>query len=630
MILGAFDRTKSAADLHEMLSPVAKNTPFGSTEVPRTVWARDGVALCYSPRGMVTLDETPQPFVNDDESIVVVFEGKIHNVDEIKRMLGSGTSFRTDCSGETLVHLYAKEGEKALARVNGKFAFALWDERRQKLLLGRDHLGVESLFYHSEGGRLLFSSSLRALTSEGLVKKSVNHDAVLQYLLYCYNPADETFAEGVYKLPGGHTLSVNGAEPSIKKYWDVSFAEVMERTEDEYRDEFMDLLRDAIRIRLEPDSSPGIFLSGGTDSSAIAGLTSQMWPEPLNTFSFRCLGRSYDESSYARFVADKFGASHTEVPYDPDTLKMMGQAVQSMDEPFCDIGIEMATFLLGSAAQSKVSYVFSGEGGDELFAGHPVYVADKLAVFADMVPGPVMKPLTSVLQRIPDSDEKRNLQVKLKRFSYSLSFPRELLSHRWRTYYTPGEIQKLCSADFIAQCDTDNMFEGMARFTRSADGPDRLSRSLYSDYHTLVDFYLRRLGPLRNFSIESRLPLMDYRLVEFAAKVPSNLKIKGMSDTKHIYRKMLEGVVPNEILYDRPKLGHSVPMKNWLREDSGVKGWVGDILSNGALNGSGFFNRDVVSKMVDSHLNKSNNHSHRLWGLAVLGLWLQEWSNGSD
>jgi asparagine synthase (glutamine-hydrolysing) len=324
-------------------------------------------------------------------------------------------------------------------------------------------------------------------------------------------------------------------------------------------------------------------------------------------------------------VADKFHSQHTEVEYQAEHLPLIHKAVRLMDEPFCDIGIEIGSYLLAQAAAGKVSYVFSGEGGDELFGGHPVYVADKLASVVDRVPDFILEPLARQLQRIPDNDQKKNLQVKIKRFAYSLSFPSELLSHRWRTYYTPEELRELCTPDFLDSCDTQKMFDGMIQLNREADGRDQLSRSLYSDYQTLVAFYLRRLELLRAFSLESRLPLLDYRLVEYAARIPSRLKVKGLSDTKFIYKKALEVLLPRHILYDRPKLGHSVPMKNWLREDSRVQEWVEETLSEDCLKSRGMFRPSAVRRLLSEHLHKRHNHSHRLWSLAVLELWLRAW-----
>jgi asparagine synthase (glutamine-hydrolysing) len=410
---------------------------------------------------------------------------------------------------------------------------------------------------------------------------------------------------------------------SLKRYWRLSFAETLVKTEDQYREEILELITDAIRIRLESHHSPGIFLSGGIDSSTIVSMTTGMWKEPLRTFSFRCEGLSYDESYYARFVAQHYGTKHTEISYYPTHLTLITKAVAAMDEPFCDIGIEIGTYLLGQAAQGEVSYVLSGEGGDELFGGHPVYIADKVAAVVDRFPRLILNPVTRVLQRIPDSDQKKNIQVKLKRFAYSLSFPPELLSHRWRTYYTPQELGKLCTGDFMASCDQQRLFESMCQYTREADGRDLLSHSLYSDYYTLVPFYLRRLGLLRAFAVESRLPLLDYRLVKYAAQIPARLKIRGLSHTKYLYKKVLAKILPREILYDRPKLGHSVPMKNWLRDNRKVKALVAEVVSDHSFQERGFFCAHFVQQMIAEHSRKTYNHSHRLWGLLVLEFWLR-------
>jgi asparagine synthase (glutamine-hydrolysing) len=625
VILGVWDRNRSGSELEAELLRSGAQLVEGKRNARVKAWHNRHVAFCWIPSEIDTLDEASQPFANGDQTIVSLFEGKIYNAAETGTGLGSGYVFDTYRSGEALGYLYERYGECFLNRVNGKFTFALWDERNQKLLLGRDRLGIEPLFYCNDGKRFVFSSSVRGLLATGWVSRQLNYKAVLPYLVYGYNPGHETFLQGVNKLPAGHLLFIDGSGMSMKRYWRLSFGETQAKTEEEYREEILSLIEDAIRICLDPQRSPGILLSGGTDSSTIVSLASRMSRKPLYTFSFRCEGRSYDESRYARLVAQRHGTEHTEIPYDPDHLALIFRAVQSMDEPFCDIGIEIATYLLGRAAQGTVSYVLSGEGGDELFGGHPVYVADKFAAVVDRFPRILTGSLVQLLQKIPDSDQKKNFQVKLKRFAYSLSFPPELLSHRWRAYYTPRELQELCTEDFLARCDVRQLFHGMLQYSGETDGWDPLSRSLYSDYHTLVNFYLRRLELLRGFSIESRLPLLDYRLVEYAAKIPSGRKIRGFSDTKYIYKKVLEGVLPREILYDRPKLGHSVPMKNWLREDAKLQKWMAEILSELSLVKRGFFRSSVVRRFVEEHLSRRHNHSHRLWGLVVLELWLRAW-----
>ena len=621
MILGVVDRSRPGDTFKEELLQVAARN--GRASVPATVWANRHLAFCVAPLQIDTLDETPQPFMNQDQTIVVAFQGKIYNTPEIERLLGLDHRYQRNGSGEALAHLYEKYQESFLDRVNGKFAFALWNERNQKLILGRDRLGIEPLFYFSDGKRFVFGSSLRAISATGWIEKQLNHEAVLQYLLYCYNPGDETFLRNVYKVPAGHLLSFHDSSVSLKRYWRLSFAETQVKTEAQYREEILGLIEDAIRIRLEPHRPPGIFLSGGTDSSTIVSLASKISREPLYTFSYRCEGRSYDESRYARFVAQRYGTEHTEISYRADDLSLISRAVEAMDEPFCDIGIEIATWLLGQAAQGRVSYVFTGEGGDEMFGGHPVYTADKVAAVVDRLPRALLHPVVRTLQRIPDSDQKRNMQVKVKRFAYSMSFPPELLSHRWRIYYTPQELQALCTADFIENCTLQNLFDPMFKYSRQADGNDQLSRSLYSDYHTLVDFYLRRLGLLRAHAVEIRLPLLDHRLTEYAARIPSGLKIRHLSDTKYIYKKILTTVLPDDILHNRPKMGHSIPMKNWLRDDKKVREWMFGTISDGSFKGRGFFRPGVIQRMIDEHGAKKHNHSHRLWGLTVLELWLR-------
>jgi len=624
MFLGLMVQKKSD---YEQDNPICRLNSSGFLDeknARKCIWSDPSVALCYLPTGIKTLDEFPQPFINRDESIILVFEGKIHNLHEIKQDLGNSINFQTSRSGEVLIPLYEKYGDSFPSKLNGKFAFALWDANSKKLLLGRDHLGIESLFYREDGEAIYFSTSLQGLIQAGLVEKELNPDALVQYLLYCYNPASETFLKGAYKLPAGHIICQSGSERSVRDYWNLSFAEQVRKSHTEYREEILHLMEDAIRIRLEPNEVPGVLLSGGTDSSAIASLTSKILGTPFPTFSFRCEGKSFDESSFARLVADRYGTEHSEILYSADRLKLISDAVNYMEEPFCDAGIEIGTFVLGMAANGKVAYTLSGEGGDELFGGHPVYVADKVARFIDYLPTLIKSPATALSRIIPDSDQKKNLQVKLKRFAYGLSFPPQLLSHRWRIYYTPGELTLLCSRNLTEQYSQSQLYEPMLSINQGADGKDILSRSLHSDYFTLVDFYLRRLGLLKAFSIEDRLPLLDVRLIEYAARMPSDLKIKGLSDTKYIYRDILEGVLPREILHDRPKLGHSVPMKNWIREDPQVITMIKEVLTNGSFAGRGLFKRAYIEKMLKEHISKSNNHSHRLWALTVLELWFRK------
>jgi asparagine synthase (glutamine-hydrolysing) len=623
MLLGILDNTRETSQLKQDLQQAVARLSNDYVEALSKIWHRGALAMVWIPAQHRVMDESGQLFWSTDRQIALLFEGKIYNESELRCQLSPSIP-QTKSWGEILIHLYEIYGTTFLKQVNGKFALALWDNRQKKLYLGRDHFGIQSLFYKHDQHRLVFGSSLRSLLATGWIPKHLNTQVLLEYLLYCYNPSQQTLVETVHKVPASHLLSFDGAEIELHRYWHLSFAVQHSKTEAQYCEEIPALVGNAVKIRLNADQQLGIFLSGGIDSSSVLSLASKSCTEPLPTFSFRCEGSSYDESEYARFVAKHFGACHTEVQYQPQDLTTITEIVKAMDEPFCDIGIEIGTYLLGRTAQNQVDYIFSGEGGDELFGGHPVYIANRVAALADQVPSLLLEPILKFLQTIPDSDQKKNLQVKLKRFAYSLSFPETLLSHRWRVYYKLQELEELCAPEFLATCHLNQLFDSMLQYTNEADGHNDLSRSLYSDYWTLVNFYLRRLELLKSFGIDNHLPLLDYQLAEYAAKIPSQYKIRGFSDTKYIYKQALIGIVPDSILFNRPKLGHSVPMKNWLRDDPTTQQWVVEILSSHRFKERKLFNEKFVQHLISEHICKAHNYSHRIWSLVVLELWLRE------
>lgn len=618
MILGILDRARLAGDLEAELRGLTRRIGVGDG----VFWAADGIAVgCFPERSGDAV--RGHVAVSEDGMVAVAFHGRIYHSDGVGASPGSAEGTDGAKFADHVVRLYRRDADDFLSRVNGQFAIAAWDGEKHELLLARDRLGIEDLFYAVDGDRVVFASSVRALLRSGMVAPTMSPQALVRYLLFCYNPSDATLIRNVDRVPAGHVLSWNGEAMRGKTYWRLSFEQTDLKGEAEVCEELLELVRDAIRLRVRSDGVPGVLLSGGTDSSAIVSISSEMLGDPVRTFSFRCAQGAYDESQYARFVARHYGTEHMEIPYDSSDLALISEAVQWMEEPFCDVGIELGTYVLGRGAEGKASFLLSGEGGDELFAGHPVYVADKFTRLPDLLPGALVKPLARSLQWMPDSHHKQNLQVKMKRFAYGLLFPAALGSHRWRVYYTADELRNVCTPDFLAECDLRSMFDSVLEQNEAADGPDKLSRSLQSDFKTLVGFYLRRVGLLRAFGLESRLPLLDHRLVEFSARIPSRLKLRGLSDSKYIYRKALERVLPRRILYERPKLGHSVPLKNWLRDDDAVQEWVGDVLASASFRERGIFRTEQVQRLLDQHRRKAHNHSHRLWALVVLEAWLK-------
>lgn len=566
-------------------------------------------------------DET-QPIANRDRSIIVVFQGKIYNTKELLEL----TSLKKydNNPAEIVLALYEKSDKEFVNKMNGKFAFAIFDNKRNKVILGRDRFGIEPLYYTFDNNKIIFSTSLKSIINNPDVKKELNFHALYQFLLFCYNPALYTFFKNVNKLRPGHVLIYDEKLATIEPYWKLSFANVTKKSEDEIASELLDLMKDAVKVRVDESLHKGVFLSGGMDSSTVVALTSAISSKQLSTFSYRCRGETFDESHYARIVADRYHTNHHLTEYSADDVESITELVKMMDEPFCDVGINIATYILAKAAQNQVNCIFSGDGGDELYGGHPVYVADKTARLVDAVPAFIIKPFTSLGKMLPDSDKKKNLVVKVKRFSESYQFPKSLFSHRWRIYYHADDINKLMHKDILGRMNAFDPYQVMLRFNKEVDGKDILSRSIYSDYNTVVGFYLRRMGFLRHFGIDARFPLLDHRLVEYAATVPSSLKIRGMSDTKYIFKKAMENTLPHDIVYRKDKLGHSIPLKNWMRDNTKVKTFITDLLSESALKQRGFFNPQYVSKMIHDHLSKTTNNSHRLWALVVLELWLRD------
>ncbi|MCI0515551.1 asparagine synthase (glutamine-hydrolyzing) [candidate division KSB1 bacterium] len=623
MIFGVLERIREQKVDLPVLEKIAAGYPHQLG--PSQFHVQDNFGCFFQPTFRVGPYQQFKPVVADASGLTVIFSGNIYNAAELKQ--GLDVTLRpmvTENPATLIAALYLQSEQKFIGNLNGKFAFAIWDKSKNWLLLVRDRVGIEPLYYYLDEKRLIFSSRIDEILHYPGVKKELNFQALNQFLLYNYNPGLHTFFKGIQKLRPAHLLILRNGESNIRRWWTLSFANVLERNENEIIEKLRELLRNAVKIRIEPDENLGVFLSGGMDSSTITALTSEYLDRPLHTFSYRCKSISFDESHYAQFMARHYLTQHHETEYRVQDVMEMESLVREMDEPFCDVGINMATLILGRAAQKNVNYIFTGDGGDELFAGHPVYEADKMAQVIDRIPGFIKAPIYGLARLLPDSDKKKNFIVKAKRFAISSGFPRELLSHRWRIYYNQNEMQALLTPAMFEKFTQYSPYEDVLQFNREADGPDVLSRSLYSDYHTVVQFYLRRMNLNNQFHLEPRYPLLDHRLIEYCATLPTNIKFKGWSETKYIFKRAMTGILPDEIVFRKDKLGHSIPLKNWMRDNADVKRFVFDFLSETSLKKRSFFNPQFVQKLIKQHVSKARNNSHRLWALAVLEMWLRK------
>jgi asparagine synthase (glutamine-hydrolysing) len=439
-----------------------------------------------------------------------------------------------------------------------------------------------------------------------------------------YNPGSDTLYKGVRKLRAGSCLRIKHGNLRIEKYWKPSFQGLFSKSLEDYKAELPALFKEAVEIRMQDSEfRPAAFLSGGMDSSTVVHMMRSVETGTIHTFSFRCRGESYDESHYARLMSQRYGTMHHELPYEPKDTALIVEIAKNAQEPFSDIGIEVASYLLARKAAEQSDYVLTGDGGDELFAGHPVYLADRAIQKLEPVLGLLKACVFPFCRLLPDTEQKTNLLVKAKRFAYSAEFPATLYSNRWRIYYQDAQFKALLQPDWYAHWKKEESLKDIEELYRDADGQDFLSQTLYGDYYTVVDFYLRRMEMLRKLGIEGRFPMLDPKLVDYAARIPSHFKLGKGGSTKWIFHQVMAHILPDEIVFRQDKLGHSVPLKNWLRQSPQVQSLITGILTSKEFRDRGIFNAKAVDRMMRDHASKADNHSHRLWSLLTFELWCQ-------
>jgi asparagine synthase (glutamine-hydrolysing) len=529
-----------------------------------------------------------------------------------------GHIFKTQTDTEIIVHAYEEYGDECVTHFNGMFAIALWDARERRLFLARDRLGIKPLYYWSDANKLVFGSELKALMLHPDVPRQIDLAALDLFLTLEYIPAPRTIYEGVYKLLPGHLLVVEKGRLKITQYWDVPY-DPIRQSEAECGEILSGLIKESVRLRLISDVPLGAFLSGGIDSSTIVGYMSQLTNEPTRTFSIGFEEDTYNELPYAQAVANHFGTKHHVEVLQSDHTDLMEQLVAHFDEPFADTSI-LPTFLVSKLASREVKVVLSGDGGDELFAGYDTYLAEKLDRYYARLPRPLRQQvLPKFAGWLPPQPAKKGLINKVKRMVEGGAVDPSLQHTRWMMFLNSSEKKSLYRSDLRATlCDhlTTDLFHA---YFEKANCFDPLSQQQYVDIKTyLADDILTKVDRMSMaVSIEARVPLLDYHIVEFALNLPAHMKLHG-ARTKSILRQAVKNLVPHAVL-GKPKEGFSIPMKHWLC--SSLKPMMLDLLSKNPLQKHGYFNHQVVAGWIQEHLDGRVNHSHRLWALMVFELW---------
>ncbi|MFQ5714608.1 MAG: asparagine synthase (glutamine-hydrolyzing) [Candidatus Scalinduaceae bacterium] len=575
-------------------------------------------------------DSGHQPMTNEDETIWITYNGEIYNFKELRRVLArQGHVFRSDSDTEVIVHGYEEYGESIFNKLNGMFAFGLWDNRRQVLFLVRDRYGQKPLYYwHSLTG-IVFASELKSLIKHPGLKKEIDIYNLSRYLSYEYVPAPHSIFKDVKKLLPGHYLRWKGGDICITPYWQIHFNGT-ETTQSlsipEIEHQLIDLLKRSVERRLMSDVPLGVFLSGGIDSSCIVALMAELIPpDQIKTFSIGFEEESFDESSYARAIAQRFGTDHYEQILTPEKMiDILPEVCNFMDEPFADASI-LPTYLLSKFTREAVTVALGGDGGDELFAGYDPFQAHKAAKYYEKIPGIIQNIFANqIVQRMPVSTKNMSIDFKLKQFLKGIPYKPAIRNQVWLGSFSKEEQESIFTGDINHILNDFDPYADIPKAYNGTTFRDPLDEIIYcySHFYLADDILTKTDRASMAASLEARSPFLDVEFAEFANCIPSKLKLKGLT-RKYILKKSLENKLPKEILY-RKKKGFGIPLTKWLRSE--LKQNLLEVFSPSKLKQEGLFNVGAIQTMLDDHFSGKRDNRKPIWTLFMFEMWKERFA----
>lgn len=585
-------------------------------------YLNQGVGLGMRRLSIIDLKSGHQPIHNEDRTAWIVFNGEIYNYLQLREKLEKlGHKFYTNSDTEAIVHAYDRYGTDCPKHLRGMFAFAIWDERTQELFLARDRVGKKPLLYAQVNGQLIFSSEFSSLLLHPAISRDIDIRAIDHYLSYRCVPAPLTAYQAIRKLQPGHTLRWRNGEISIQRYWQPDFSHKVKIGEAEASDRAIEILRDAVRVRLMSEVPLGAFLSGGIDSSAVVALMSEESTTPVKTFSIGFEEQDFSELHHARRVAEYIGADHHEFVVRPDALEVLPLLVEHYGEPYADSSA-IPTYYVARETRKHVTVALNGDGGDEAFAGYERYAAMRLAQKYHRLPALLRQSLVEqAVSLLPSSESRRSRVRDAKRFLQAASLPKVERYLRWVSVFDDVAKREIYSEPFSR--DTENLHarDFLAPWFAHANGSGIVDAVLLADTMTYLpdDLLVKVDIATMAVSLEARSPFLDHHVIEFAASLPESLKLRGMT-TKYLLKRALRKILPAENLHRR-KMGFGVPIGDWFRGP--LQSLLHEtVLSERALN-RGFFRREAVAQLVDLHVRGERDYAHQLWALLMLELWFQ-------
>ena len=575
------------------------------------VWVGDGAALGIRRLSIIDLAGGHQPIFNEDQSILIVFNGEIYNYRELQEELKErGHQFTTNSDTETIVHAYEEYSDDCVKHLRGMFTFALWDRKRQRLLVARDRFGKKPLNYYWDGQRLIFGSEIKSILEAG-IPREINAVALDEYLVYGYVPTPNTLFKGVMKLPAAHILVYQDGQISTKRYWELPFTQTCQDDEATAIERTRALLKEAVQVRLMSEVPLGAFLSGGVDSSMVVGLMSSMMSQPVKTFSIGFEEDDFSELPYARQIAKHFGTDHHEFFVRPDLVSVLPQLAWAYDEPFADPSM-LPTYYVSKLAREHVTVVLTGDGGDEIFGGYTRYERE---LSIDRIPTIVRDLCGYASTLIPNGMRGKK---RLRNMS------RDLATRYVHTdmFFPEGSRPSMYHREYLAHVRDHNPYERQIGEFRGSSQLDIMTQMQYVDVRAyLADDILVKVDKASMLnSLETRAPLLDQYLVEYVSSLPSTIRTRN-NTLKYLLKKVAKDLLPAEIL-TRSKQGFGVPIKHWFRYD--LTDYVHDLLDSPGARQRGIFNPQFIRDLLQAHAStKFVNHSNAIWALLCLELWFQ-------
>lgn len=575
----------------------------------------ESMGLCHRRLSIIDLsEEGRQPMHSEDGRYHIVFNGEIYNFIELRQeLIKKGYHFHSGTDTEVLLKHYMEFGPESLKSVRGMFAYAIWDQLEKELFIARDRIGKKPLYYYMKGGEFAFASELKSILELPGIEKKIDLTAFVDYLKYLFIPHPKTIYENMFKLEPGHYLLLKNGELSIHSYWDVQFCPDDSRKENDLADELLAVIDDAVKCRLISDVPLGAFLSGGVDSSGVVSLMAKALNEPVTTCTIGFDSKKHNEADDARWFAERLHSRHHEHYIKNEPSKIINKLVWHFDEPFADSSM-VPTYYVSNLARKNVTVAVSGDGGDESFAGYEKYSID---MFENNVRRWAPAQILNQVNRLTGTAGKGVLK-KLHSLSGSALLEPGYAFYVTNTFITDQQLKFLLSSDVLKAIKDYDPSEHITRYYNSQEGMDHLSRILYTDLKMYLpgDILVKVDRMSMANALEVRSPLLDHKVIEFAAQIPSRLKMMR-GEKKYILKKALRKELPQEIL-NRKKHGFEVPLDLWFRNE--LREMAHRAFFENEDMGK-FFNIDSINKIWCDHQSGKQNSGTLLWSLLVFSIW---------